>query len=637
MERSSEPTLVPEWLKGTGHITGSGSSNHHFVSSLLSDEPGVALPARNRSSLNIGDYDSAHSSAILDRTSSSYFRRSSSSNGSMGHDRDTSSHSRSYSSFGRSYRDRDRDRDWDRDTLDFREKDRSILGIQRERDYSNADVFASRTEKDMFRRSQSMISGKRGEMGSRKVVADANSNNSHSNHNGTAGGNKIVHIHQATFERDFPSLGVEEKQGIDRVASPGLSIAAQSLPMGSSAMIMGNGWTSALAEVPVITGSNSANLPLVPQTAASSLGSLATSTTTGLNMAETLAQAPLRARTAPQLSVETQRLEELALKQSRQLIPMTPSMPKNSVLNAEKQKTKASVRSEISMGNKIGQQQLSSSHPGNHPLRGGTARPDAKTSAGKLLVLKPRENGISHTTKDSSSPTSSGRTVINPLAVTPSVGQAPMKNQNNPKLVPSERKATVLPANNTPTMEKKPINPQAQSRNDFFNLMRKKTLTNNSSAVSDPGHVASPTILEKSGELTHDANAVSTQGGDVHTSDHSSLNADPAVVGSNGDAYENSHRIPKNGEKHSSSPASLCPDEEEAAFLRSLGWEEDAREDELTEEEINAFYQEYMKLKPSSKLCLGMRQSKLPLQLDSCVDENGGASGSSSSESKSKA
>lgn len=29
-----------------------------------------------------------------------------------------------------------------------------------------------------------------------------------------------------------------------------------------------------------------------------------------------------------QLSVKTQRLEELAIKQSRQLIPVTPSMPK---------------------------------------------------------------------------------------------------------------------------------------------------------------------------------------------------------------------------------------------------------------------------------------------------------------------
>jgi hypothetical protein len=32
-------------------------------------------------------------------------------------------------------------------------------------------------------------------------------------------------------------------------------------------------------------------------------------------------------------------------------------------------------------------------------------------------------------------------------------------------------------------------------------------------------------------------------------------------------------------------------EEEEAAFMRSLGWEENGEGDELTEEEINSFYQ----------------------------------------------
>ena len=32
-------------------------------------------------------------------------------------------------------------------------------------------------------------------------------------------------------------------------------------------------------------------------------------------------------------------------------------------------------------------------------------------------------------------------------------------------------------------------------------------------------------------------------------------------------------------------------EEEEAAFMRSLGWEENAEDGELTEEEINSFYQ----------------------------------------------
>ena len=46
-------------------------------------------------------------------------------------------------------------------------------------------------------------------------------------------------------------------------------------------------------------------------------------------------------------------------------------------------------------------------------------------------------------------------------------------------------------------------------------------------------------------------------------------------------------------------------DEEEAAFLRSLGWVEDSGEDEegLTEEEINAFYQEVSISNPDLFLC----------------------------------
>lgn len=29
----SEPNLVPEWLRGTGRVTGGGTSTHHFASS----------------------------------------------------------------------------------------------------------------------------------------------------------------------------------------------------------------------------------------------------------------------------------------------------------------------------------------------------------------------------------------------------------------------------------------------------------------------------------------------------------------------------------------------------------------------------------------------------------------------------
>lgn len=150
------------------------------------------------------------------------------------------------------------------------------------------NVLPSRFEKEGLRRSHSSVSAKRGESWPRKVVTDSGCANS------TGGSVKT------SFERDFPSLGAEEKQTdpeIGRVPSPGLTTAFHTLPVGNSAVIGGDGWTSALAEVPVIVGSNGSNTSVVQSTSISST----TSMTSGRNMAETLAQGPPRAQTAPQV------------------------------------------------------------------------------------------------------------------------------------------------------------------------------------------------------------------------------------------------------------------------------------------------------------------------------------------------
>lgn len=52
-----------------------------------------------------------------------------------------------------------------------------------------------------------------------------------------------------------------------------------------------------------------------------------------------------------------------------------------------------------------------------------------------------------------------------------------------------------------------------------------------------------------------------------------------------------------NGKINSNSDVMLYSEEEEAAFLRSLGWEETAEEEGLTEEEINSFYRDVSKVK----------------------------------------
>ncbi|CAL5438810.1 unnamed protein product [Camellia sinensis] len=624
MERS-EPALIPEWLKGSGSVSVSGGTTTHQMglSLLHSDGHVASKPSRNDNGIG--------RSVVADRTTSAYFRRSSSSNG--------SSHLRSHVSFGRS----NRDRDWEKDVYDSRDKEKSILGDHRRRECHETleQIFPSRFEKDM-RRSQSMITGKRGEAWPRKVTADsssANKNNTTNSNGLLAGGSAVGSVHKAAFERDFPSLGAEERQAapeMGRVSSPGLSTAIQSLPIGTSAVIGGDRWTSALAEVPVLVGSNG-TAGSIQQTIPPTSASLATSMMTGLNMAETLVQAPSRAHTiSPQLSAGTQRLEELALKQSRVLIPMTPSMPKPlflfQVLNpSEKPKPK------------IGQQQqhqTSSSHLANHSPRSGPVKSDVSrtSSVGKLHVLKPARgrNGVSPTAKDTLSPTSgSSRVASSPVAVAPSVvGSAPLRGpSNNPSLASAERKSAPV------ILEKRPT-PQAQSRNDFFNLMRKKSMTSPSSAAPALVTDVSPSVLDKLEGTESDAVSPSSESfvGDLSTEKTNDVNSNGnASFERAQESIDDGHQENlNNGTDHSSPNAILYSEEEEAAFLRSLGWEEENGGDDegLTEEEISSFCMEYIKLRPSSKIFQVMQPEFLmPPNLHTGSVGGASSSGSSSSDS----
>ncbi|GAV59327.1 hypothetical protein CFOL_v3_02858 [Cephalotus follicularis] len=613
MERT-EPTLVPEWLRSTGSVTGGGSSAHPFASSSShSDVPQSVHHTRNRNSRSISDIDGPRS-ALLDRTSSSNSRRSSS-NGSAKH---------AYSSFSRSYREKDRER----------EKERSSFLDDWDRESSDpiGSILACRSEKDRLKRSQSMVSRKQGDMFTRRGTVDLKngSNRSHNNGNGLLSGVSIGgSVHKAVFEKDFPSLGNDDKQGLPdvvRVASPGLNLAVQSLPVSSSALIGGEGWTSALAEVPTIVGSSvsSTGTLSVLQTVNTTSGSGTNSAMSVLNMAEALAQAPSRTYTAPPLSVKTQRLEELAIKKSRQLIPVTPSMPKGSILNSsDKTKPKSAVRTgEMSSAIKGGQQQSSSLVHANHSLQSGHVKSELpKSPHGNFLVLKqPRENGVS-TPKDIASPhNNSARASSNRIAFAPPVASAPT---SNPKLSPRERKGTASNLISGFPVEKRPTLLQTQSRNDFFNLLKKKTSMNTSASVPDSGTVSSSPIIEMSGE---EVNApVSPQ-----------TIENGAEVISNGDACKEVQRLSDVGEKNTSSSAPAYTEEEEAAFLLSLGWDgkEYSGDDEgLTEEEIDAFLREYIKLMPSLKASQGISLKLLKSHLTSL----GGGSEPSSSDSGSEA
>ncbi|KAI3442727.1 uncharacterized protein J3R85_000987 [Psidium guajava] len=573
MERS-EPTLVPEWLRNSGGGGASGVSSSASHSSH-SEPPPSGSRRRSKTSKGGNDFDGHHSA--LDRTSSLNLRGSSGNNGLV---------KNAYSSFSRSHRDRERgrfnyDEYWDLDGSDS-------LGC----------VLNSRIEKDPLRHSHSMIPRRHGELLPRRVVPEVkNGSNDAQNNIGKNGPiSGVSTIHHAVSEKDFPLLGAEERQGMadkGRASSPGLPSSINCLPGASSALVSSEGWTSALAQVPSVSPTNGVQSSSHQQNTVAAPVCGTAMATTGLKMAEALAQAPLRAKTTPQLSVNTQRLEELAIKQSRQLIPMTPSGPKTSVLNSsEKSKSKAAVRNgERISAVRSGQQQLSLS--ANQFLRGGHTKLDSPQSphAGKFLVLKPtRENGVSHAPKDLGSPTS--------VAGSKSLGSQPtVASSAAPALHSSlEDRSAVSFLNPATVLEKRPSSSHAQSRSEFFNLIKRKNSTKGSSVLLESGPVISSPNRESSCQIIEQSvnapgSPVADNGGEIHSSSGSSLE---------------SLRLPNDENDDTSPTAAVYPNEEEAAFLRSLGWEENAGEDEgLTEEEINAFY-EYTKLRPSSNVCRGV-------------------------------
>lgn len=613
MERS-EPALVPEWLRSTGSVTGGGSSSPHFAtSSLHSDATLSTLSSRNRSPRSVSEKDSPRS-VFLDRSSSSNSRRSSSGTSSK----------HPYSSFNRNHRDKNREREKERPgTVDLWDHDTSDpLG----------NILAGRVDKNSLRRSQSLVSRKPGEFLPRRTEdSKGGISSTHSSGNGIhSGGSSSFNGNQkAAFEKDFPSLGIEERQ-VTRVSSPGLSSAVQSLPIGNSALLGADKWTSALAEVPPIIGSIGMGSSASQQSVAVAPTPSALSGTASLNMAEALSQALPRARSTMQIPDKTQRLEELAIKQSRQLIPVIPSMPKVSVSSsADKSKQPKSIaRTNEMVGITKSMQQPFSSQLANQ-ARSGQVRVEAPaTSHGKtLLVLKSGwENGVTSLSKEASTPANNtGNRLANcPPAVAPS---APAVTSPTSRVTSLETKAAALSLKPRSTAEKRSSLSQAQSRSDFFNLMRKKT-SNSSTALPDSG-MASSNSREQACLKTKDEDSASlspcvSENGSERTS--------------NGDPHEAQNHVQRHNDvEENNSPlnGSVYPDEKEAAFLRSLGWDENAVEEEgLTEEEINAFYQEYMKLKPSLKVYKGAQPKCLMLpELHLATNLGTASSNSTSSES----
>lgn len=663
MDRS-EPSLVPEWLKGTSG--GSASSGHHIFSATPSDNTDGPFASRHRplqlqsSGAIRGDYGSPRYSGSSERPFLSSRRSLNSNSGGSDRtntDRDPFGHSRAYASFRRSsssraYESLEREKDWEWGReWEAHDRERPLGGVSGN-DRSNGRELsdtakrwsnsgpAGRFESDStLRRSQSVISNRNSENGEKKFGNEMRTITAPP----LVRGGIVSNMQKAAFEKDFPSLGAEERQGIiqsnlanvagmNSSSSPIWqgqgSVGRPGTPVSGVSSVGVDGWKSALADAPVPNGAVS--LGNGPSTAIQQIapGSLVSSkghglaSTSGLNMAEALVQNPPRPRT-PQLSTEVQRMEVLALKQSRQLIPMTPSMPKTMGLSPSEKSKAKSLRSIDTTASAVkGIQSVGSSHPMSSPK---------VSQGGKLLVLKPaRETGSSVSVKpNNGSPVKGGNTGNSSFGV--SAGGAIDVNGNaslvsfrkqkplaEPRAIssfgvdsglgPRGKEANIL------IEEKKSVS-QAQNRSDFFNALRRKACESTSSTAT---HDKSITSTLHKADQENDNVPLSTKDlielKDKCSVENVAEKSDivPSIVEIQ--ATEKNKTILNSfvnvesdiairDTSETGSPASanrvsvkVGSEEEEAAFLRSLGWEENASgEEALTEEEINSFYREHMR------------------------------------------
>ncbi|KAG0448698.1 hypothetical protein HPP92_027708 [Vanilla planifolia] len=199
---------------------------------------------------------------------------------------------------------------------------------------------------------------------------------------------------------------------------------------------------------------------------------------------------------------------------------------------------------------------------------------------GNLQVLSREKNVFSPTRKNIPNPTNFLSVQTNSTAIPPAMIQSPI-GVSSPKFKVDGRSASLGPSSSFP--EKKPS--QVQNRNDFFNSLRKKS------------HANQPTNANNS-NTSYDASP-SNLGVTEQLGDNSSMKEEEISL-PDINLVENSICSAKDCEAEETEKLAL--DEKEAAFLRSLGWEENAGEEALTREEIESFLLEYNKLKPAVKL-----------------------------------
>ncbi|KAJ4840665.1 hypothetical protein Tsubulata_022574 [Turnera subulata] len=467
----------------------------------------------------------------------------------------SASYLRAYSSFGRNRQNRGL-----QDVGVYNDKQNSMSSNHRHHENSDplGDSLPSRSGNDMLRRTTSMITDKLGDMPLMGGTSDSTNvnNNSYSNGNGLFVRRDPGIFSKTTLDQEFPSLGPHER----KVSTEPVRVSSPGL--GSAIQTLPVGMSAA-------SPCDAWKSALVEAPAV--VGSC------GIGVPSTQ-----QTVSATQASVALNSATGLNLAETLALGPSVAHAP-----------------------------------PQTNGLGHGRSDSVKIRNEGRLQVLKPslEMNGSTSTAKESSKPIIGSKIVKIASSTTPSAAGSSATWSSRSRL--NHTRAKHLPSIFHSTVENRPTL-QAQSRNDFFEQLKKKSLVNSTSSVSVSGHTHSQSISEKSDEIS--CSIEQGEGAPPSGMSDSLSNNDDEITHNIG-TYNCSNRL----EKHSDYEVIPDPDEKEAAFLRSLGWDDTAGDEEgLTEEEISAVIVECMKLKPSLKLVQGVRPAMT-------VDFHGATSGFGSS------
>uniref|UniRef100_A0A0A9ARK4 Uncharacterized protein n=1 Tax=Arundo donax TaxID=35708 RepID=A0A0A9ARK4_ARUDO len=441
MERG-EPSLKPEWLLRVPSTVAATALRP--ATSSRADDQGRGASSRNRSSGRDRDRSNQQSSS----------RRGSGSSGSRRGDRDGGTgKSRGYASFGRNNRERGQEKDpefCDRESRLVQPEDPLRDGFE--------SFSSCRPEKDRLNRTRSKAAE------SNRAVG-ASLDNGNISKKDTGG---------ISFEREFPHLGSEDKNGkqdIGRVPSPGFSTPSHSIPL----VNVPDCWNSVLVEAPILGDPNTNPVSSSVSPAGSSKQTEAPNSGSVLSMAETVMQSPLKISTAPQLSIDAQKIEERTMRQCI-LRPLTPSSTKTSVSSSlDKLKPKGARAGESNGPAKVAPQL--SIQPSNGSVRAPVKTELVKPSqSGSLQVLSREQNGTVNTAKDCTS---------NP--VSPVLGLSSSMEPMRKSVVNQKLKVA---SNGLPLHlvqgsfgERKA---SAKDKHKFFELLRSKSVNGSSTAVDSP-------------------------------------------------------------------------------------------------------------------------------------------------------